>query len=126
MAEPRFADDDDLPRTLRRERDQRERELREREAQASHDEDLLAQNVKTPAYGAGQYGYAFRAPVAGDGTVTRLQIPFVHLVVFLVKAVVAAIPALVLLTILLWGMGQGLKAVYPDLRHFEIIVRPVR
>jgi len=27
MAEPRFADDDDLPRTLRRERDAREREL---------------------------------------------------------------------------------------------------
>jgi len=56
-------------------------------------------------------------------TVTRLKIPFLHLVLFFMKAVLAAIPALILLTVLLWGLGQGLKAFFPALRHFEIIVK---
>ncbi len=54
---------------------------------------------------------------------TRLRVPFVHLVLFFLKAVVAAIPAMILLTVILWGMGQGLKAFVPWLRHFEIIVK---
>jgi hypothetical protein len=121
MAEPRFAeDDDDLPRTLRRERDARERELREREMAPA--EDGYGQ-AGPQAYGSPTYGYDY--PPAGDGsvTVTRLKIPFLHLVAFFMKAVLAAIPALVLLTVLLWGLGQGLKAFFPALRHFEIIVK---
>lgn len=120
MAEPRFADDDDLPRTLRRERDARERELREREL--ATEEEGTGQGGPQ-AYASQTYGYDY--PPAGDGsvTVTRLKIPFLHLVAFFMKAVVAAIPALILLTVLLWGLGQGLKAFFPALRHFEIIVK---
>jgi len=120
MAEPRFADDDDLPRTLRRERDARERELRERGTPDG--EEAFGQAGPQP-YPPQPYGYDY-AP-AGDGsvTVTRLKIPFLHLVAFFMKAVVAAIPALILLTVLLWGLGQGLKAFFPALRHFEIIVK---
>jgi hypothetical protein len=120
MAEPRFADDDDLPRTLRRERDAREREMREREA-ASIDEGFGAAGAQ--AYPAQPYGYDYMPAGHNGVTVTRLRIPFVHLMLFFLKAVVAAIPALILLTVLLWGMGQGLKAFVPGLRHFEIIVK---
>jgi hypothetical protein len=115
MAEPRFADEDDLPRTLRREREAREREKREREPEE--------------AFGAGgqrrptQYGYDFVRSGDHGVTVTRLRIPFAHLMLFFLKAVVAAIPAMILLTVLLWGMGQGLKAYFPELRHFEIVIK---
>ncbi|MGE0698877.1 MAG: hypothetical protein AB7O57_07260 [Hyphomicrobiaceae bacterium] len=118
MAEPRFADDDDLPRTLRREREAREREMRERELPPIED-----------GYGAGpQQGAAmpvYAYDYAGDGTVTvtRLKLPFLHLTLFFMKAVIAAIPALILLTVMLWGLGQGLKHLYPQLRHLEIVVR---
>lgn len=121
MAEPRFAEDDDLPRTLRRERDARERELREREMPA----DVPEQHFGGPQ-GAG-YSAPPYAQNYGDGvplgTVTRLQIPFSHLMAFFLKAVIAAIPALILLTVLLWGMGQGLKAAFPSFRHFEVVIK---
>lgn len=124
MAEPRFADDDDdLPRTLRRERDAREREMREmREREmAAADEGYGAAGPQP--YPTQPYGYDY-VPMGTSGvTVTRLRIPFMHLMFFFMKAVVAAIPALILLTVLLWGMGQGLKAFMPGLRHFEIIVK---
>ncbi|MEZ5853903.1 MAG: hypothetical protein R3D67_03845 [Hyphomicrobiaceae bacterium] len=126
MAEPRFADEDDLPRTLLRERDAREREAREREmAAGAHDDGY---RVGTPAYGpADPYGYDY-APNMGDGsvTVTRLKIPFMHLVFFFMKAAIAAIPAMLLVGVLLWGMGQGLKSFFPGLRHFEIVVKTPR
>lgn len=123
MAEPRFADEDDLPRTLRRERDAREREMREREFHPADDGYAPIQVQPLPAQ---PYGYDLSP--AGDGTVTvtRLKIPFVHLALFFMKAVVAAIPALILLTVLLWGMGQGLKAFFPDFRHFEIVVKSIK
>lgn len=123
MAEPRFADDDDdLPRTLKRERDAREREMREREREMAAMDDGFGAPGAQP-YPAQPYGYDYMPSPAAGVTVTRLQIPFVHLMMFFLKAVVAAIPALILLTVLLWGMGQGLKAFVPGLRHFEIIVK---
>jgi len=123
MAEPRFADDDDdLPRTLRRERDAREREMRERERGLAAADDSFAVGGAQP-YPAQSYGYDYMPAGHGGVTVTRLRIPFVHLALFFLKAVVAAIPALILLTVLLWGLGQGLKAFVPWLRHFEIIVK---
>jgi len=126
MAEPRFADEhDDLPRTLRRERDAREREQREREMReremATPDEGFGAAGAQP--FPAQSYGYEYRPAPNGGVTVTRLKIPFVHLMLFFIKAVLAAIPALIVLTFLLWGLGQGLKAFVPWLRHFEIIVK---
>ena len=122
MAEPHFASDDDLPRTLRRERDAREREREQRERDAA----MAAQSQPYPQPGFQQqdYGNPDQAlyPLPGSGTVNRLEIPFFHLVWFFVKAVFAAIPALLLLTALLFAGGQVLKRFFPDLRHFEIIV----
>ncbi len=124
MAEPRFAsDDDDLPRTFRREREARDREAREREMAAAAATPAADAFVSPSHAPVDTYGYDY--PPAGDGqvTVTRLRIPFLHLVAFFLKAVVAAIPALILLTVLLWGLGQGLKSFVPGFRHFEIIVK---
>lgn len=123
MAEPRFADDDDLPRTLRRERDAREREKRERELSEASLDGLGHGTQRQPTPTS---GYEFGVTANRAGTVTRLEIPFVHLMLFFMKAVVAAIPALILLTVLLWGMGQGLKAFFPQFRHFEIVVKSIK
>ena len=117
MAEPHFASDDDLPRTLRRERDAREREREQRDREAA----MAAQSQPYPQPGYGQQEYAGEMP--GSGIVNRLEIPFFHLVWFFVKAVFAAIPALLLLTALLFAGGQVLKRFFPDLRHFEIIIK---
>lgn len=118
MAEPHFASDDDLPRTLRRERDAREREREQRDRDAA----MAAQSQPYPQPGY-QQDYAGSEPMPGAGTVNRLEIPFFHLVWFFVKAVFAAIPALLLLTGLLFAGGQVLKRFAPDLRHFEIIIK---
>jgi hypothetical protein len=123
MAEPRFADDDDLPRTLRRERDAREREMREREKAAAAAAEESFGAAGTHPFPSQPYRYDYTPTGNSSVTVTRLRIPFLHLMFFFMKAVVAAIPALILLTVILWGMGQGLKAFLPGLRHFEIIVK---
>ncbi len=140
MAEPHFAGDDDLPRALRRERDARDREQRERE-QRERDAAMAAQHQPYPqqpypqpgsqtGYGpdVSHHDYAHPDqsslyPMPGSGVVNRLEIPFLHLVWFFVKAVFAAIPALLLLTALLFAGGQVLKRFFPDLRHFEIIIK---
>lgn len=117
MAEPHFANEDDLPRTFRREREARDRE---REAQLAASQAPPPYNFAEPSHtGTADSYYASDAP----GTVTRLAIPFPHLVWFFMKAVIAAIPALILLTVVLIGIGQGLKRFVPGLRQFEIIVR---
>lgn len=133
MAEPRFPAEDDLPRTFRREREAREREARERDsAQNGTGLGGMAPGSRSAGsdygpspqdYGAGSADNLFNA--GGGGTVTRFEVPFLHLVGFFLKAVLAAIPALVLLTVLLYAGGLALKQLVPGFRHFEIIVKSV-
>ncbi len=126
MAEPHFAGDDDLPRTLRRERDAREREREQRDrdaAMAAQAQPYPQPGYQAQDYGRQDYANADAYPMPGSGVVNRLEIPFTHLVWFFVKAVFAAVPALLLLAALLFGGGLVLKYQFPWLRHFEIIVR---
>lgn len=126
MAEPHFAGDDDLPRTLRRERDAREREREQRDrdaAMAAQAQPYPQPGLQTQDYGRHDYPGADAYPMPGSGVVNRLEIPFTHLVWFFVKAVFAAIPALLLLTALMFAGGQVLKTFFPSFRHFEIIVK---
>ena len=110
MPEPHFATaDDDLPRTFRREREAREREARQR------DTARLA-----PEFSRDEVIYEDRAPASG--AVERLQIPFFHLMRFCFKAVFAAIPALIVLTVLLWLGGQALSALFPQLGKMQILI----
>ncbi|MEI9901431.1 MAG: hypothetical protein WDN31_16295 [Hyphomicrobium sp.] len=108
---------DDLPRTLRRERDARERAAREKEAKARA-------ATLTHDFGASDMrgGQALSADQAAGVAVTRFDVPFGHLMMFSIKAVLAAIPALILLGVLLWVAGALLKAYYPELVHMQILI----
>jgi hypothetical protein len=121
---PADSEMDDLPRTLRREKEARQREAREREAQASG---LSAphHNSEPVAYSAARRETYADAPLALDAapaTVKRLDVPFVHLMGFLIKAVFAAIPALLLLIGVLWLFGQALEAFFPELLKMKILI----
>jgi hypothetical protein len=124
MAEPRFADDDDLPRTLRRERDARERELREREAPSAMAES--GYGVPTGSgtgYAGGGIGYEYAGPSgAGAVTVTRFRVPFFHLMTFLIKAVFAAVPALIVMALMLWAAGETLRVFVPTFKGIHITI----
>ena len=118
MSEPTFSmtAEDDLPRTIRRERDAREREARERQAR----EREAASAVPMPSIEReGAYG-ALASPPA---TVTDIDVPFLGLMTFFIKAVFAAIPALIMLTALLWLFGQGLQTFFPQLLKMKIDVQ---
>jgi hypothetical protein len=110
-------DIDDLPRTFRREREAREREARERDVKAraatlTHDFGASDAVRELPAFTAG-------APA----TVVRFEVPFFHLMAFFVKAVLAAVPALIVLGALLWLAGDILRNLFPWLVKMQILIR---
>jgi hypothetical protein len=111
MPEPTFSMtlDDDLPRTIRREREARERESRER----AEREKALAPPEREEAVQVAQ------APAA---TVVDFDVPFGKLMFFFVKAVFAAVPALIVLTAMLWLFGHGLQAFFPQLLKLKILI----
>jgi hypothetical protein len=115
------ADDDvdDLPRTLRREREARQREAREREEKARA-------ATLTHDFGASETHSEVRTFAAAPATVVRFDVPFHHLMAFFIKAVLAAVPALIILGVLLWYAGYALKSLYPELIHTEILIRVPR
>ncbi len=100
---------EDLPRTLRREREAQDRAAAE-----------AAAADKAPPQSWAQYWNA--APEARPATVTALNVPFVHLVWFFLKAVFAAIPALILLGAVLWLIGDILTAYFPWLVKVKVLI----
>ena len=104
---------DDLPRTLRREREA-QREARERAAEQAY-----APEPPMSAYAPEAVGYGMAPPRV---TVTRIEIPFLRLMAFFVKAVFAAVPALIILGVMLWGMGQMLTTYAPWLIKLKILI----
>ena len=156
MAEPNFTplgdeQNDDLPRTFRREKEARAREARERAAQERAAAPSLSSSpdgygpAYSPAHGSAEvhgqvHGQAHvtnapqprvevnpdYAPVIADmpypASVRRFDVPFVHLVTFFLKAVLAAIPALILLTAILWVAGAALQGFFPDLVKMKVLI----
>lgn len=110
--------DDDLPRTVRREREARERAARERERDREPPMTSHAPSSPMPMH-VGRDDYDLPAPPA---TVTNFDIPFTRLMMFLIKVVLAGIPALILLTVILWGFGALLKSAFPWLVHAQITI----
>ena len=116
---------DDLPRTLRREHEARAREAREREGHTFGNA-----SISTGGRAASDTTYpepqSYEASVmAGEpypAVVKALDIPFVHLVAFCLKAVLAAIPAILLLMVILWGVGQIIETVMPNLLKMKILI----
>ena len=124
MSIPLTADSemDDLPRTLRREKEARLREAREREAQASG---LVAPQPEPIGYAAAAadtYGAAYAEPEAYPAAVKSFDVPFLRLMLFFIKAVFAALPALILLMALLWLGGQALETAFPELLKMKILI----
>jgi hypothetical protein len=107
---------DDLPRTLRREREARERAKRE-------DEDRKREATLTfaPERGSGTGGYAGQEAV--PAVVTRFDVPFLSLMAFFIKAVFAAVPALIILGVMLWLAGDLLRTMFPWLVKMQILIR---
>lgn len=135
------AEFDDLPRTLRRERESREREKREREAREARsskasasatspdrNQDRKAAFDPSPSlFVPRDEDLDRRSTVTDDdyppaATVKRIDVPFFHMMRFYLKAVVAAVPALILLTAICWGMGQLIKIFFPWMLKAQILI----
>ena len=108
---------DDLPRTLRREREAREREARERQAREAR-ERAKAAPADYRSFAPGMC----EGPAVYSSVVSRLDIPFFHLMAFFLKAVFAALPALMVLGVLLWGAAHVLLSWFPDLAKMQILI----
>lgn len=125
MADPEFPlimdeDMDDLPRTLRREREEREREARGNDAPTLSGRAAPAPELGAPA-DSGQYhsGYDDEPFPA---VVKRVDIPFLRLMAFFIKAVLAAVPALILLGGIVYLAGEILQTYFPWLIKMRIVI----
>lgn len=121
-----FSDEtDDLPRTFRREKEARAREARERAARERAAAPSLSTGVDDYSRQPRVYASA-DASLRGENppaaTVRSFDVPFTHLVTFFLKAVLAAIPALILLGVILWFAGAGLQALFPQLIKMKILI----
>ena len=133
MAEPTLSmdADDDLPRTIRRERDAkaaREREARERDARERLSMEpppmpnpAAIRSFERPAHFKGQQAppYGFATPA---GSAAILDVPFSKLMAFFIKAALAAVPAFVVLAATLWVAGYGVHALFPDLVKLKVLI----
>lgn len=137
MSEPSLTmtADDDLPRTFRRERDARERAQREqREREAADAASAAAGPTLRVSPGSGFTPQPMAGPhpmraldddldlPAPPATVTAIDVPFWKLSLFLVKVVLAGIPALLLLGAILYGLGQALQTFFPALVKLKILI----
>lgn len=114
-------DIDDLPRTLRRERAARERQAREREAEGDTARAAPAPELSNPV----DPGYAPQGYIEDDAypaVVQRFDVPFFHMMAFFLKAVLAGIPALILLGAIVWGIGEILQSFFPWLIKMQIVI----
>lgn len=123
MPEPHFSTlSDDLPRTLRRARD--ERDAREREANGERaPPSLKAALSATPDSVTPTTESSARSAIGNGVTVTRLDVPFGSLVAFFMKAVFAALPALIVLMVVLWTIGEVLQRYFPWLLKMRILIQ---
>lgn len=129
MAEPHFSDpnDDDLPRTLRRAKQERAREAQEAvpPSGAGHAAPSMAPPTD-PSMDMAAGHFADDEPYFEDDdrvTVARFDVPFFRLMLFFIKCVFAAIPALIILGALLYGAGQILKLYFPWLVQAQILIQ---
>ncbi len=123
-------DENDLPRTLRREREAQARQAREREAAVNEPMLGVPEVSGNPRSRASPFDDGHLSETFGPdqsapplATVARLDIPFFHLMMFFLKAVLAAVPALIALLALLWLFGEILTATFPELIKMQVLIR---
>lgn len=132
MTEPELSmpseDDQDLPRTLRRAKAERERQTTgpataptgRRGAPADAGPSYTAPPQTSPTAGSPAFDYEYVD--SDEVTVTRINVPFFHLMGFFLKAVFAAIPAMVVFLVILYGIGELIEVVAPELLQMKIII----
>ena len=120
---------DDLPRTLRRERDNRERAAREQQARTQAPQTAWDRGevpATQSAYGTPEPANPYDGQMApgepASAVVRRIKVPFFSLMGFFIKAVFAAIPALLILIAMLYGLGLALQAYFPQLIKMKILI----
>lgn len=130
---------DDLPRTFRRERELRERALREQKAREQGHSGLgdAGGSWRDEPRAAAAGGFDLAPPQPGnpydgprassageltDAAVRRIRVPFFSLMGFFIKAVFAAVPALLILLAMLYGLGMVLEAYFPWIIRMKILV----
>lgn len=139
---------DDLPRTFRREKEARAREAEARAAKERAANPSLpnAPAASGPSSGSMMAGSPSIKPTANvtpamgpqisvaddvqpmtgaltyPATVKRFDVPFLHLMMFFLKAVIAAIPALVLLAVVFGLIGSALGIIAPNLMRLKILI----
>ena len=114
-------DPDDLPRTLRRERDARARDALARDR---HDQETHERQAPAPGPLSASYGSSVLPSAQGMSPVviTDFKVSIWRLSVFFIKCVLAAIPALILLGVLLYAVGEILEIFFPWLVKMQILV----
>ena len=118
---------DDLPRTFRRAREQ---QLRDQMAQTQLQQPQQAGRgtpVAPVSYAPEPinpydtpYGQTADGPSLAE--VTRFRVPFFSLMGFFIKAVFAAIPALLILIAMFYGLGRLLQTYFPELIKMKIVI----
>lgn len=103
---------DDLPKTLRN------KSLRTSDEPPLQASPAMGSPMARPApLTVGAHGVT-----AGSAVVTDVQIPFLRLVVFLMKVALACIPALLIVAMLLWGIAEVVGAIFPNLVKLKIMI----
>ncbi len=113
-----------------REREARERAARERAATptlsatpdpySAHGAHAAPKIYADPAPAGVAKPAALDVPV--PAIVRAIDVPFGQLAAFFLKAVIAAIPAMILLMAILWGLGTMLEMFFPDLLKMKILI----
>lgn len=67
--------------------------------------------------------HAMRISTVDGVTVTRISVPMRNLVTFFLKAVFAALPALLVLMIVFWTIGEVLQRYFPWLLKMRILIQ---
>ena len=120
---------DDLPRTLRRAREQqvREQQSREQAAQSTSWDRGQMPAASNASYGSPEPVSAYDQPYGSTSsdsavTVQRFKVPFFSLMGFFIKAVFAAIPAILILIAMLYGLGLAMQTYVPQLIKMKILI----
>jgi hypothetical protein len=127
--DPLLDDNEDLPRTLRREKEARAREARERAAQERAAAPSLSteqeERPRPQIFASADMNPAATQNSAGPlvpASLRAIDVPFAQLTLFFLKAVIAAIPALILLGAIMWMLGNVLEMIFPWLIKMKILI----
>ena len=116
---------DDLPRTLRRAREAQQREQLAANPPPRDRMPTANQPGYSPIEPVNPYDTSY-APGLSEGPadviVKRLKVPFLSLMGFFIKAVFAAIPALLILIAMFYGFGMLLQSYFPELIKMKIVI----